>query len=81
MSKFLVNLEFDGYDSLEEKIITEEEFIGDQLNCSGGGVSITKLDFSTPDLVFICRKCEHNLFVNKKKIYQRFRFKGLSKLW
>ena len=38
MSKFLVNLELTGYDSLKEKITAEEDFISEQLECSGGGV-------------------------------------------
>lgn len=38
MSKFLVNLELTGYDSLKEKITAEEDFINEQLECSGGGV-------------------------------------------
>jgi len=68
MSKFLVNLELTGYDSLKEKITAEEDFISEQLECSGGGVSITKLNFSYPQVIFICRKCSHRIYVSKERL-------------
>lgn len=66
MSKFLVSLKLTGYDSLKEKT-TAEEFINEQLECSGGGVSITKLNFSYSEIVFMCRKCGHRIYVSKER--------------
>lgn len=43
MPKFLVDLWLDGYDSEEEMAKACEEFIYDQLNFAGSGVSIKKV--------------------------------------
>lgn len=43
MPKFIVDLWLDGYDTEEEMAAACEEFIYDQLNFSGSGVTITRV--------------------------------------
>lgn len=43
MAKFIVDLWLDGYDSEEEMTAACEEFIYNQLNFAGSGVTVTKI--------------------------------------
>ena len=44
MPKFIVDLRLDGYDSEEEMSAACEEFIYDQLNFAGSGVTVTRVN-------------------------------------
>lgn len=43
MAKFVVDLWLDGYESEEEMAAAGEEFIKDQLNFAGSGVTVREL--------------------------------------
>ena len=68
MPKFIVDLNLDGYNSEPEMDLACEEFIKETLDITTSSVKVKKINLDKEDFVFLCRKCGHELYIEKEKL-------------
>jgi len=62
MTKFIVDLDLDGYEDTNEHDVACQEFIHDQLNFAGSGVTVTRfqeLKLDAGSFGRVCLACGH----------------------